>query len=438
MRRGRLALHARTIAFALVGEPWTRDGLHARLWSLLGARPRNPDPLLRATLQAFPELPRGREHEVADHLARLDALRAFVARCDVPLARNPPLRSPEVGRTRLTPIAPLPELATAGDLATFLDLDVRTLDWLADLRGLERVVPRGALRRYDYRTIAKRSGGVRLLEVPRRRLREAQRRVLHAILDGVPPHPAAIGFVRGRSVVDHARAHAGSEVVIGLDLADFFASVSRARVRAVFVALGYPLGVARLLAGLATNLTPRSERPPSIERDAWAHLRAAHLPQGAPTSPALANLVLHGLDVRVAAFARTIGARYSRYADDVVLSGGDTLARASSRVLATVSAIVIEEGFTPRWRKTRVMRASARQRVGGLVVNAAPAVARAERERLEATLVNCARHGPAGQNRAGVSDLRAHLEGRVAWVAQAHAGHGEKLRALLACIDWTR
>lgn len=156
-----------------------------------------------------------------------------------------------------------------------------------------------------------------------------------------------------------------------------------------------------------------------------------------PTSGALANLAAYRLDVRVAALATRVGATYGRYADDLVLSGDRTLAKRAPSIIATIGAIAIEEGFALNYRKTRVMTAADQQRVAGIVVNAKPAVRRAELERLRAILTNCVRTGPDAQNREHVADFRAHLRGRIAWVAQLDHEKGARLAAIFARIPWT-
>jgi retron-type reverse transcriptase len=135
----------------------------------------------------------------------------------------------------------------------------------------------------------------------------------------------------------------------------------------------------------------------------------APLPQGAPTSPALANLCAFNLDLRLQAAAESLGARYSRYADDLVFSGGRQFERAARRFISLVGAIALEEGFSINFRKTRVMSKASSQRVNGIVVNEKLNVKRRERDQLKAILHNCVRHGPTSQNRAGLADFRAHL-----------------------------
>lgn len=131
-----------------------------------------------------------------------------------------------------------------------------------------------------------------------------------------------------------------------------------------------------------------------------------------------------------------MSATYTRYADDLFFSGDATVARAADRLHVLVAAIALDEGFSINTRKTRVMRRGVRQRVTSIVVNAHPNIERSELDRLKAILTNCIRHGPATQNREGVSDFRAHLAGRIAWVSMITPTRGAKLAALFRRITW--
>ena len=207
--------------------------------------------------------------------------------------------------------------------------------------------------------------------------------------------------------------------------------------------------MARLLAGLCTNTVPRAvlarAAGSGTEREraqAAAIWRAGqlygrpHLPQGAPTSPALANLAAYRLDARLAGLARAAGADYTRYADDLVFSGGEDFARSIGRFPTHVAAIALEEGFAVQHRKTRVMRRGCRQRAAGVVINDKINMPRDDHDRLKAILCNCVRHGPHGQNRAGVPDFRAHLAGRVAHAARLNPERGRRLSRLFEQIAW--
>jgi hypothetical protein len=342
----------------------------------------------------------------------------------------------------------VPSLATAGELAEWLGVDPGVLDWLADVRGMNRRVREPRLDPYHRRWIAKRSGGSRLIEAPKTRLKRAQRIVLRDFLGPLVFHPAASGFVPGRSVHDHVRPHVGRAVVVRMDLRDFFWSIPPGRVRALFATLGYPPEVARLLTGLVTTRTPsaafdelaRASTPAEIARRFALRQRLTypHLPQGAPTSGAIATACARGLDRRLTGLAARFGATYSRYADDLAFSGDRAFARELDRFIPRVGAIAIDEGFEVRFEKTRVMRASVRQALCGVVLNEKPSLPRRELETLEAILFNCVRYGPQSQNRASVPDFRAHLAGRIAWVREVAPHRAEKLTALFDRVAWDR
>lgn len=160
--------------------------------------------------------------------------------------------------------------------------------------------PRALQYSYTRFTIPKRRGGERTIEAPSDALKALQRTILHKLLNPLPAHPAATGFVPGRSIVDNARPHAAQGVVINLDLADFFPSITVKRVRGVFRRRGWSRGPAAILANICTH--------------------EGRLPQGAPTSPALSNLVCWLMDARLAGLANAFGGHYTRCADDITIS----------------------------------------------------------------------------------------------------------------------
>ena len=185
------------------------------------------------------------------------------------------------------------------------------LSWLLYGRGMgadelaRRLdIEKRKLRRFQphYRdfTIPKRSGGTRRILAPDDDLKELQRRILRRLLDRLRAHPAAMGFERNRSIVSNAKAHVGRAAVLRMDVVDFFPSTSSQRVNRYFRRIGWNRQAARLLVRLCCH--------------------DGGLPQGAPTSPRLSNLVNYRLDARLAGMARTLGAVYTRYADDVTIS----------------------------------------------------------------------------------------------------------------------
>ena len=161
-----------------------------------------------------------------------------------------------------------------------------------------------------------------------------------------------------------------------------------------------------------------------------------HLPQGAPTSPALANLCFHRVDCRLRGLAESAGAVYTRYADVLAFSGGEDFGRSVERFSTHVAALLLEEGFFVNHRKTRIMRQGVRQRLAGLVANRRVNIPRTDFDLLKATLTNCVRDGPAGQNRGGHPDFRLQLDGRVAFVESINPAKARRLRELFRQIRW--
>jgi hypothetical protein len=342
----------------------------------------------------------------------------------------------------------IPALDTPGDVARWLELSAAELDWFADTAGWGSSSRAEALRHYRYRWLPKANGGLRLVEMPKSRLRAIQRRILREILDRVPAHDAAHGCIPRRSTLTNATAHAGRRIVIRLDLRDFFAGIPASRVHALFRTLGYPAPTARTLAGLTTACAPNAvvKSVPMDEcagvdtrreRRAWAkRFTGRHLPQGAPTSPALANLCAYRLDLRLSGAAHACASSYTRYVDDLHFSTDVDSQSRARRLTQMVYTIILEEGFTPNLRKTRIMARARAQRVTGLVVNEHPNLSRRHYDRLKAVLTNCVRRGPESQNRDGFPNWRAHLLGRVAYLQQVNLARGERLRRLYDAISW--
>lgn len=422
------------------------QALAARMAAVIGNRPKWIDALAQAlsSRMAPHSLPADLD-AWAQAIAGLPAFDEAFADGVVPRVRRVVLRPPRMG---LAPLgledANWPALATTGELAAWLGVDVRRLQWFTNPALAWRPAAagrRGPAPHYTTRAIPKPAGGLRLIEAPKFELKMLQRRLLDGLLSRVPVHEACHGFVAGRSPASHAAAHVGRAVVVRLDLKDFFASVRASRVHAAWRTLGFPAGVARTLTALCTTRTP----PEVIDRlredggiDWWAgkKLASPHLPQGAPTSPALANLCAFALDLRLAGLAHAFGATYTRYADDLVFSGGAALRRRVGALRQWVAAIAADVGFELNRAKTRVMPRHRTQRVGGVVVNVHPNTPRADYDRLKATLHRCVLRGPAAQGGDGVPDLRRHLLGRIEWTRQSNPRRADKLMRLFRAIRW--
>jgi hypothetical protein len=235
-------------------------------------------------------------------------------------------------------------------VARLVSKDRRRLAWLAYHKPDAYVAHR----------VPKRGGGERVLHEPCAALKFVQRTILREILDEVILHQGCHGFRPGRSIVTNARAHEGKDMVVCLDIRDFFPTITFPRVFGFFRSLGLPPGDAGLLARLTT----------------WE----GRLPQGAPTSPQLANVICRKMDRRLFGLAAAAGAAYTRYADDLTFSGPASILK----ILPTARRIAAEEGFRIAEEKTRIMRKGSRQKVCGVVVNRKAALPRETRRRIRA------------------------------------------------------
>jgi hypothetical protein len=393
--------------------------------------------LVPQLLELYPRPPLDRPRELAAVIQQLPAWQEGLRSSRPPKVLHWLIAPTEMAGTRW-PVTPLPDL---GALARLLDLDTGELDWFADTRSLERRVT-GPLRHYRWFVLPKRDG-VRLLAAPKPRLKEIQRRLLRHVLAPIPLHPAAHGGVPGRSVASALAPHAGAQVVIRADLESFFAAIRAGRVYGVLRNAGYPEALAHTVTGLCTTVVPRAvwqaiEPPADLDRHRrlGGHLAVPHLPQGAPTSPALANLVAFSLDRRLSGLARAFDAEYTRYVDDLTFSGGSRLRSGRSAFVEQFAAIAADEGFRLVEAKTVVLGSAGRQQALGAVLNHHPTLSRPERDALRALLHNCATRGWRSQAR-GRDDFPAHLLGRIGHLAGLDAALGAKLRARYDAIDWT-
>jgi hypothetical protein len=243
---------------------------------------------------------------------------------------------------------------------------------------------------YQKFTVPKRSGGRRFLCAPDVPLKTLQRRILRRLLKRLRCHPAATGFQPGQSIVTHARQHTGRAVVLRLDIKDFFPSTSSYRVYHYFRAIGWNRPAASILPRICT----------------WED----GLPQGAPTSPRLSNLVNYRLDCRLAAMARKLRATYSRYADDITISFATDDRKVVRYMIRFVGNVAFREGYRLHGRKKlRVRRRHQQQSVTGLVVNQGVRLPRKTRRWLRAVDHRLANGRPASltpEQRAGWSALQ--------------------------------
>jgi hypothetical protein len=315
----------------------------------------------------------------------------------------------------------LPDWKSPDDLAAALGLPISRLRWFA----FHREVDTGT--HYRRWTIPKRDGSRRTIAEPKRDLKAAQRWTLRNILEKLPVHGAAHGFLASRSIATNAAVHAGADVVVAVDVKDFFPTITWRRVRGLLRKAGLKDNLATLLALVCTE-APRD----AVEMGGKLYHVATgprSLPQGAPTSPAITNAICLRLDRRMAGVARTFGFKYTRYADDLTFSWRKSAEKKKapiSQLLHGVRAILRGEGFTIHPEKTRVLRAGARQKVTGLVVNQAPGSPPARVPRDVVRKLRAAIHNRKAGKPGKAGETIDQLRGMAAFIHMVDPAKGQK------------
>jgi RNA-directed DNA polymerase len=291
---------------------------------------------------------------------------------------------------------------------------------LAAILGVEEHRLRRVASRPDglYRSfrLRKRRGGSRLIDAPMPELKTMQHWIHRHVTSKLTVHEAAHGFRRERSVVTNAEHHVGRALLVKYDVKDFFGSVERATVFRIFRRIGYTPATAGLLTGLTT-------------------LRGS-LPQGAPTSPDLANAAAYRLDARLMGLAGRHGISYTRYADDLAFSGDGV---ASPKFRRAVEFIMRDSSFSPNEKKTVLLRHSDQQRVTGVVVNDRANWPRATRRWLRQEVHYLALHGVEehlqrrGYERAAYKEF---LYGHLYALRQLHPSEADEALRTLAQVAW--
>lgn len=226
----------------------------------------------------------------------------------------------------------------------------KTCHQLAAWLGVELAVLEAVEPAYHQFTISKRSGGKRTITAPSKELKRIQRIINRRLLSGLKSHPNVTGFEKGHSIVTNAIFHTNKAVVVRMDIKDFFANTSARRVKNFFKRVGWDEGASSLLTRLCTyNNT---------------------LPQGAPTSPRLSNMVNYPIDVRLEALALKVSASYTRYADDIIFSLEEDERNKIACVIKVTKEVIKKYGYKLHQdKKLRITRQHQRQKVTGLVVN---------------------------------------------------------------------
>lgn len=313
----------------------------------------------------------------------------------------------------------VPAFAGVAELAQAMELSVGELRFLAYHRNVSKT------SHYKRFYMPKKSGGLRLISAPMPRLKTVQQWILANVLQNVPVHPAAHGFLPEHSIVSNAAPHVGQSMVINLDVKDFFPSVTYRRVKGLFRSLGYSEQLATVLALLCT-----ASEVDEVLLDGETFYVAKserHLPQGAPTSPALTNILCRRMDSRLQGVATKSGWTYTRYADDITFSGSEEAAAHVTQLLWQVKQIITDEGFVLHPDKLRIMRIGSRQEVTGIVVNERAAIKRATLNKFRALLFQVEKDGLEGKTWNGSPVSFATLKGFANYVYMVSPAKGQPL-----------
>lgn len=306
-------------------------------------------------------------------------------------------------------------------------------------RGVPNKVPAPPRR---YRTIC----------VPDPRLMRVQRWIAQNILKVMPSHPASFAFIKDRDLVDAAERHVGAKWLVKMDVRHFFESIHEDSAYGVFRSFGYGALISFQMARICTRLPTHSRSDP---RDRLGRGEKAkpyrthpmgHLPQGAPTSPMLANFASETLDNRLAHLAFSENWTYTRYADDLAFSRVGASTRAQAMHLVKRVEMALEtSGLVAHRQKTAIVPPGGRKILLGVTVDAGrPRLTKAFRNNIE-THLYALNHENIGPERhrvkrgfASIIGMRRHIFGLIAFAHQVDEAYASKLYTEANKVDWHR
>lgn len=265
--------------------------------------------------------------------------------------------------------------------------------------------------------IPKKRGGTRELLIPNNTLKYIQKWILNNILNSISVSSFAKGFEKNKCILDNAIVHINQECIINMDIKDFFPSITIEKVFKIFYYYGYTKEVSFILSKLCTY--------------------RGILPQGSPASPKIANVVCLKLDKRISKLSDKYEAKYSRYADDITISGKKGI----ESIIKIVEPIVKDEGFRLNRKKTRVAYNNKRQEVTGLNLNSGRVtIPREYKRKLLQEIYYCQKYGVDGHLRhikCEKAFYKEHLYGKAYFINMIEPDIANKILTQLDKIDWT-
>ena len=322
----------------------------------------------------------------------------------------------------------LPKITDIKSLAQLLGITVEELRFLSYDRKLNQV------SHYITYGIKKKSGGIRKITAPKPKLKRVQRSILDKLLSKVDINLAAQGFMIGKSIVSNAVPHIGAGIVINMDLKDFFPTISFKRIFGLYKKLGFSPQISTVLALICT--IPEEEKLRVHGKEWYLNSEKRYLPQGAPTSPMLTNIICRKLDSRLTGIAKQLGFRYTRYADDMTFSGPTTIRKNINKLKWQVRSVIKDEDFILHPDKTKVMVNGHRKEVTGITVNEVLNVPSKKLKDFRALLYQLEKDGPKDKYWGDPSvNLFESIEGYARFVNMVNPTKGKKLIAQVKSIN---
>lgn len=320
----------------------------------------------------------------------------------------------------------LPVFNTMADLAQSMQLDLARLRYLLFQRKVSRT------SHYYVFELPKKSGGKRLIAAPKKQLKYLQQWLLNTVLNPLPVDDAVHGFTRNRSIVTNALPHVNKDIVINVDLKDFFPTISYQRVKGLFQKLGYSEQLATIFALISTQAETEEVEMDGVRY--YVQSGERRLPQGSPASPAISNLIAYRLDKKIKGLANQLGFTYTRYADDLSFSGSKEAEQNISRFLYFLKKIIALEGFTIHPDKTHIMRSGNRQMVTGIVVNEKTGIQRSRLRRFRALLHHILVNGWRDQQWGKAVHLINAIEGYIQYINMVNPSKAQQFKNDLDAI----
>ena len=312
-----------------------------------------------------------------------------------------------------------PVIFTLGHLANRTNIQTSELYTLVSRHELPQGTP-------PYRTsfIKKRKGGSREINAPCTVLRIVQDWINRNILQNLPVHESATAFNRNGSIVKNAKPHCQADWLLKMDIEDFFGNINEKQVFKLFRSLRYAPLLSFEMARLCTFITESSKSNNTNKNYKITNYSSPSLgvlPQGAPTSPALSNLVCIELDKKINSLCLSEGVTYTRYADDLTFSFVGTNRDSIVEFKGKIERVLVKHGFQSNKKKMKIVPPGARKIVTGLIVNGAqPTIPRDVRDKIRSDLYYCRvngihEHCKANKYKSIVGFIN-HMSGMIAFV----------------------